>query len=203
MQAAGVLVGTLAELAACVQVGEHQLHGRDAEFGVYVHRNASAIICHGDGAIHVNADFYAGAEARQVFVNGIVQHLKYAVVQAAGIRVTNVHSRALTHRLKALQLVNLGGAVFLLSSGGGQFGFHGAVVVVAHTHYNIRPRASARKRALRHRAPESEKISSFFCISAARASRLRPWAGFRPRPICAAQIWHRTKKSLYRGEHIR
>ena len=37
MKAAGILVGTLAELAAGVEVGEHEFHGGHAEFRMHVH----------------------------------------------------------------------------------------------------------------------------------------------------------------------
>ena len=44
VEAAGVLVGALAELAAGVEVGEHELDGGDAELRVHVDRNAAAVV---------------------------------------------------------------------------------------------------------------------------------------------------------------
>ena len=44
VEAAGVLVGALAELAAGVEVGEHELDGGDAELRMHVDRNAAAVV---------------------------------------------------------------------------------------------------------------------------------------------------------------
>ena len=44
VEAAGVLVGPLSELAAGVEVGEHELDGGDAELRVHVDRNAAAVV---------------------------------------------------------------------------------------------------------------------------------------------------------------
>ena len=74
-----------------------------------------------------------------MLVNGVVKHLKYAVVQAAFIRVAYVHAGALTDGLKALQLVNLRRAVLLLCSGGDyRLGVFRSRGVISHTSSIIR-----------------------------------------------------------------
>ena len=80
-KAAGVFVGALPELAARVQVGQHQLHRRHLPLRMHVHRDAAPVVADGDRAIHVDRDFDLVAIAGQVLVNGVVQHLEDAVVQ--------------------------------------------------------------------------------------------------------------------------
>ena len=117
MQTAGVLVSTLAELTAGVQVGEHELHGRNAELRVHIHRNTTAVVNHGNGTALVNLDDDLAAVSGQMLVNRVIQHFEHTVMQTTFIRVTNVHTRTLTHGFEPLQLVNLGGAVLLLCPG--------------------------------------------------------------------------------------
>ena len=54
MQAAGIFVGALAELAARVQIGQHQLHRRHFPFRMNIDGNAAAVIANGDGTIDVH-----------------------------------------------------------------------------------------------------------------------------------------------------
>ncbi len=117
VQTTGVLVGTLAELTTGVQIGEHQLHGGNAELRVHIHRNTTAVVNHGNGTTLVNLDDDLAAVSGQVLVNRVIQHFEHTVMQTTFIRVTNVHTRTLTHGFKTLQLVNLGGAVLLLCPG--------------------------------------------------------------------------------------
>ena len=152
VQTAGVLVGTLAELTAGVQVREYQLHCRYAELGVNVHGNAAPVVRHRDGAVHVHENLDVRAIAGQVLVNGVVQDLKDAMVETALIRVADIHARAFAHGFQALQLVNLGCAVFLLCPGVDSIGRHGGSFVFTHmcayytrtracVNYNVRQRA--------------------------------------------------------------
>ena len=56
VQAAGDLVGPLAELAARVEVGEHELEGRYLVDGVGVHRDAAAVVLDRARAVEVDRD---------------------------------------------------------------------------------------------------------------------------------------------------
>ena len=49
-----------------------------------------------------------------MLVNGVVHHFKHAVVQAAFIRVSDVHARAEADGFKPFQFLNLIGAVSLI-----------------------------------------------------------------------------------------
>src|SRR5437667_1153003 len=46
-------------------------------------------------------------KARKMLVNGVVQHLKNAVMKTALVRIADIHSWPFPHRLQALQLVDL------------------------------------------------------------------------------------------------
>ena len=117
VQAAGIFVGALAEFAAGVQVGQHQFDGRHVPFRMHVHRDAAPVVADGHRAIHVDRHLDLVAIAGQMFVNGVVQHLEHAVVQAALVRVADIHARPLAHRLQTLQFVNFGRVILLGRTG--------------------------------------------------------------------------------------
>ena len=50
----------------------------------------------------------------EVLVDGVVENLEDTVVQAALVRIPDVHSGALANRLQPLEFIDLFGAVFLL-----------------------------------------------------------------------------------------
>jgi len=113
MQSPGIFISALPELASRMQVGQHQLDRRHIPFGVHVHRDASPVIANRDGAIYMNGNLDLAAESGQVFVNGVVEHLKNTVMQAALVRVADIHSRAFAHRLQPFQLIYLGRIILL------------------------------------------------------------------------------------------
>ena len=99
VEAAGVFVGALAELAAGVEVGEHELDGGDAELRVRVDRNAAAVVGDRDRAIDMDGNLDARAITGEVFVDRVVEHFENAVVKAAFVGVADVHARAFADRL--------------------------------------------------------------------------------------------------------
>ena len=137
MQAAGVLVRTLTEFAARVQVGQNQLHGGNAELRVDIHRNAAPVIYDGNGTVHMNDNVNLAAIAGQMLVNRVVEHFKYAMVQASFVRVPDVHAGPLPHGLQAFQFVNLRGAVFMLRRRGNG-GFNNLVGIFGHNRNILR-----------------------------------------------------------------
>jgi hypothetical protein len=50
-----------------------------------------------------------------MLVDGVVEHLEDAVVETALIGIADVHSGSLADRLQSLQLIDLGGSIFLAS----------------------------------------------------------------------------------------
>ena len=114
MQTTGIFVSTLPEFAAGVQIGQDQLDGRNPKFFMRIDRNATPVIPHRTGAIEVDDDVDGPAMTGQVFIDGIVQHLKDAVMQTAFIGVANVHPGPLPHGLETLKFVNLFGTIGLV-----------------------------------------------------------------------------------------
>jgi hypothetical protein len=53
-----------------------------------------------------------------MFVNGVVENLKHAVVQSSFVCWPNVHSRPLTHAGKSFELVDFRGVVELFGRDG-------------------------------------------------------------------------------------
>ena len=70
-----------------------------------------AVVRHFDDVAGLDGDFDVGAVPGQRFVDGVVHDLVDQVMQAGRAGGTDIHARALAHRLQALQDLNLGAAV--------------------------------------------------------------------------------------------
>ena len=108
MQPAGVLVRPLAELAARVQIGEHQFDRWHFELLVRVHRDAATVVLHRHRTIHVNRDLYLVTIASQMLIDRVVEHLVNTVMKSVFVGVADVHPRPLPHGLQTLEFVNFG-----------------------------------------------------------------------------------------------
>ncbi len=103
MQAARDLVRGIVELPARMQHGHDDFGSGSPLFGVDVDRDAAAVVRDGDGLVRMDGDDYAVAIAGQRLVDGVVDDLENHVVQAcAVIGISDVHARALSHRVKTL-----------------------------------------------------------------------------------------------------
>ena len=104
VQAAGDLVAAaVAELAAGVQHGQHDLDGRLA---LLLHRrdgDAAAVVDDRDRVVRVDRDVDAVAVAGERLVDGVVDDLVDQVVQPAHAGRADVHARALAHGLETLE----------------------------------------------------------------------------------------------------
>jgi hypothetical protein len=104
VQAAGHLVAAaVAELAAGVEDGEHDLDGRLA---LLLHRrdgDAAAVVDDRDRVVGVDRDVDAVAMAGERLVDGVVNDLVDQVVQAPYTGRADVHAGALPHGLEALE----------------------------------------------------------------------------------------------------
>jgi hypothetical protein len=104
VQAAGHLVAAaVAELAAGVQHGEHDLEGGPALLLHDVDRDPAAVVGHGDGGVRVDDHRDGVAVTGQRLVDGVVDDLVDEVVQAAHAGRADVHARALADGLEALE----------------------------------------------------------------------------------------------------
>ena len=104
MQAAGVVVVAVLELAAGVQRGEDQLQRRALVLGVHVDRNAAPVVGDGDGlAVLVQRDRDAVAVAVHRLVDGVVEQLPEQMVQPGAVDAADVHARAACGPARALR----------------------------------------------------------------------------------------------------
>src|SRR5208283_2921548 len=104
-------VRPLPEFTARMQVGEDELNRRHLKFRMHFDRNSAPIVANGDRAVDMDSYIDARAKPGEMFVNRVIENLKNAVVQAALIRISNVHSGPFSNRLQALEFVNLRSAV--------------------------------------------------------------------------------------------
>ena len=106
MKAAGYLVAPAAELAAGVQHGIHHFQSRLASLGLNVHRDAAAVIHHGDGVALVDGDGDLRAVACQRFVDGVVHDLIHQMVEAGGRSGADIHTGTLSDGFQTFQNLN-------------------------------------------------------------------------------------------------
>ncbi len=106
VQTAGDLVAAAPELAAGVQLGQHQGHRRDA-LGVGAGRDAAAVVDHPHAAVGQQGDHDLVAVAGQRLVDRVVDDLGDEVVQSALPGRADVHARALADGLESLEDADL------------------------------------------------------------------------------------------------
>ena len=112
VEAAGDLVAAaLAELAAGVENGEHDLGGRLLLLLHGVDGDAAAVVGDGDAVVGMDDDLDLVGLAGERLVDRVVDHLVDQVVQPALPRGADVHARALADRLEALEDGDVLGAV--------------------------------------------------------------------------------------------
>ena len=149
MQTTGIFISALAELAARVQIRQHELDRRHLELRMHVDRNAAAVVPDRNRAVDMDRDVDLGAIAGQMFVDRVVEHLENAMVQPAFIGVADIHAGPFPDRLQTLELVDLGGVVFLaFADAGGAIGrWSGNVDFV----FGLEHRNAGRPRGRKHR----------------------------------------------------
>ena len=125
MQSAGGDVRAAAELAARVQLGEDHLDPGQPGLGLLVDRDAAAVVVHLGGAVRVQDDVDAAAEAAERLVHRVVDDLPHAVHQPAGVGGADVHARSLADRLEPLEDEQVVGVVRVVDRGSsGGAGWH-------------------------------------------------------------------------------
>ena len=113
MQAAGHLVTSAAELAACVQHGENDLERALAGLLLDIHGDAAAVVAHADNIARLDDDLDMVAVAGQRLVDGVIDDLVHKVVQTRRRRRADVHARALSDRFKPFEHLDLRCVIFL------------------------------------------------------------------------------------------
>ena len=152
VQAAGNFIAAAAELAARVQLGEHQLDRGDPLLVMDARRDAAAVVLDRAGPVLVDGDADGVAIARQRLVDRVVDDLLHEVVQAALVRRPDVHTGALADGLQPLEDLDLLLAVF-------------ALYLVCHSHSPFllhAPKAYVPIRLLYHISPEKQSDLGVF-----------------------------------------
>ncbi len=103
VQAAGDLVAVAAELAAGMQLREHDLERRHALARDDVHRDARAAVDDRDRVVGVDRDADVVVPAGERLVDGVVDDLRDQVMEAADPGRADVHTGAETDRLEAFE----------------------------------------------------------------------------------------------------
>ena len=101
VKTAAEFVGALSEFSAGVEVGQHQLNGRDLPFRMHVDRNATAVVADGARAVRMDGHVDVCAKSGQMLVDRVVEDLVNAMVQTALVGVADIHPRPLAHGLQA------------------------------------------------------------------------------------------------------
>ena len=104
-------VRSAAELAAGVQLGEHDLDAAEPGARLDVDRDAARAVAHLDAAVGVQDDLDARAVAAEGLVDGVVDDLPEAVHEPAGVGRADVHAGALADRFEPLQHLEMMGGV--------------------------------------------------------------------------------------------
>ena len=91
VETSGNLVGILAELAAGVKHGEHDLKGASVLLLMHTGRNASSVVPDRDRIVRIDKDLYMGAEACKGLVYTVVNHLIYQMVESSLTYVSDIH----------------------------------------------------------------------------------------------------------------
>ena len=110
MQSAGHLVAGTAELSAGVQHRERDLDSRHPlhlRVGMGIDRDATAVVGDPTAAVREQHDVDLRAVARHGLVDGVVDNLIDAMVQASRAGGADVHARALADRLQAFENGNV------------------------------------------------------------------------------------------------
>ncbi len=124
VQPAGDFVTLGIEFAAGVQHGHDHLRGGNTLLFVKIHRNAAAVVDHGDGVIVVDDDVDFGSVAGHGFIHRVVDYFVDQVMEAHFPGGTDIHGGAEPYCLQTFQNLDTTGIVYLLGTGGIYFVCH-------------------------------------------------------------------------------
>ena len=103
MQATRCLITAIPELTTGVEFGHNHFNTRFTGLLVYIDRDPAPIVADRNGAISMKCYVYLCAVARKYFINRVIYDLFKEVMKASESRITDIHSRATTYSLEALQ----------------------------------------------------------------------------------------------------
>ncbi len=113
MQATGIAIAVVIEFAARMQLGKDHLHAAYAQLFVDAHRDAAAVILHGDGVVFVQGHAHLVCITVGCLIHSVVHDLPKDVVQASNAGRADIHARSHTHSLQAFHDLDVAYAVVL------------------------------------------------------------------------------------------
>ena len=70
-------------------------------------RDAAPVIHHGDAAVGMDGDLDPVADARQGFVDGVIDHFVDEVMQGLDVRAAHIHAGAAPYGLQAFEYLDI------------------------------------------------------------------------------------------------
>ena len=107
MKTAGYLIAVAAEFSARMEHRKYDLQGRLSGFFLNIHRNAASVILYRDRIVLFDGHLYAGAEAGQCLVNGVIHNFIDEMVKAADRCTADIHTGSFANRFQSFQDLNL------------------------------------------------------------------------------------------------
>ena len=133
MQPTGGVINLTAEFAAGVKRRHDHFERRFVpELRMRVHRNAAAVVAHGEHVVGLQLDLDARGAAGDGLVHGVVENLGGEMVQRVLVGAADVHARPPPHRLEPFQHLDIARGVAVRAHGRrvkqiGRFGHLSAV----------------------------------------------------------------------------
>ena len=112
VQTSRYLISSSAELAACVQYGKYYLQSRLSRLLLYIYRDSSSVVAHGDRIVLMDSYLDMCTEARQCLIDGIVHDLIYQMMETARGSRPYIHTGSAPDRLKSFEYLYLFRIVF-------------------------------------------------------------------------------------------
>ena len=107
MKTAGYFITAISELTTCVKDGKYNLYCRKSCFFLDIYRNSTSIINYGNGIVRINGHINGIAVSCQRLIHCVIYDLINQMMESAGRCAANIHTWALSYRLKSFQNLNL------------------------------------------------------------------------------------------------
>ena len=113
VQAAGIGIVFVIELAARVQLGEDDFGAADAHGGVDVHGHTPPVVLHAGGAVVVQGDLHMMGIAAHGLVDGVIHDLPQHMVETPAAGGADIHARTHPYCVQPFQNLNTAGVILL------------------------------------------------------------------------------------------
>ena len=113
VQAAGVGVVFVIELAARVELGEDDFRTADPHRGMDVHRHAASVVLYAGGAVVIQRDLHVMGITAHGFIDGVIHDLPQHMVETPAAGGADIHARTHPHRVQPFENLNTAGVILL------------------------------------------------------------------------------------------